>query len=253
MPAAGLPRFFVPPDGPEVPSPLAEGSEVVLPQTESHHAANVLRLAEGASVELFDGRGVSAAGTIGHTRKGRMWIAVESVRPVAERPRPQVHLAFAEPKGNRLDWLLEKATELGAVSLRPVRFERSVAGTDEISPAKRERWLGHCIAAAKQAGTDWLPNILDAVPLSVLLQIARPPMGIFGDLSPDALPLRQALQTARDAQAILLVVGPEGGLTEAERAALLAADLVSARLGWTTLRIETAAISLIAGTLCACG
>jgi 16S rRNA (uracil1498-N3)-methyltransferase len=253
MPDDGLPRFFVPPEGSQVPSPLAAGSEVPLPQTESHHAANVLRLREGAAVELFDGRGISAAGSITRTRKGEVWVSIESVQPAIERPRPHIHLAFAVPKGNRLDWLLEKATELGTASLQPVRFDRSVSWSDEFSETKRHRWLGHCIAAAKQAGGDWLPDLFDPVSLDVLLKNPRPQISLFGDLAPGAPPMRQAIEGAKDTEAILIVVGPEGGLTDSERAALLAAGLKPARLGNTTLRIETAAISLVAGVLCACG
>ena len=157
------------------------------------------------------------------------------------------------PKGSRLDWLLEKATELGAASLRPVRFERSVARRRGDSPRPSgRRWLGHLIAAAKQAGTDWLPDLLDPLPLAAFLATARPAAGIFGDLSPDAAPVREALATIGQAEAILIVVGPEGGMTDPERAALLAAGLTPARLGRTTLRIETAAIALIAATLAAC-
>ncbi len=252
---AGLPRFFVPPEaeGPAAAPSLVAGDEVVLPQTESHHATHVLRLREGAAVELFDGRGGCATGRVARIRKGEVLVTVEAVRPAAHRPRPEVHLAFAVPKGSRLDWLLEKATELGAASLRPVRFERSVAGGEDLADAKRRRWLGHCIAAAKQAGTDWLPDLLEPLPLAAFLDTPDPGgLRLFGDLSAEAAPLRQILPAGCNAETIQIVIGPEGGLTDAERLALRAAGFSAARLGRTTLRIETAAVALIAAVLAGC-
>jgi 16S rRNA (uracil1498-N3)-methyltransferase len=232
-------RFYVP--------DLEEGAEVALPQTEAHHAAHVLRLAPGAAVELFDGCGRAASARIATVRRGSVTATVESVRGPLPRPGPLVRLAFAVPKGSRLDWLLEKATELGVASLRQVRFERSVAGAGEFSEAKREKWLGHAIAAAKQSGLDYLPAIEDPLPLEKFAAAGGP--GIYGDLAADARPIAEALRglPAGDAErGLAVVVGPEGGLTEAERAALRAGGFAPVRLGHTTLRIETAAVALVA-------
>ncbi len=246
---AGIPRFYVP------DLPAADGLDVTLPPGESHHAAHVLRLRAGAAVELFDGQGGRATGRVievrrraGHgTARGRareVRVVVDAVAPPGARRGPVVHLAFATPKGSRLDWLLEKATELGAASLQQVVFERSVAGTAGATQAKRERLLGHCIAAAKQAGTDFLPDLADPAPLADLL--ARPWEGVrlVGDLGEAALPLADALG-GRPRQ-VLILVGPEGGLTDAERERVLAAGFVPVRIGRTTLRIETAALALLA-------
>jgi 16S rRNA (uracil1498-N3)-methyltransferase len=245
--AAKPPRFFVAGPPAAAQTPFREGQELPLPPTEAHHAAHVLRLKPGAAVELFDGRGRSALGRVLHVRRTDVAVRIEEVRPAAARPAPAIHLAFAVPKGNRLDWLLEKATELGVASLRPVRFERSVAGTEALSPAKRQRWLVHCIAAAKQADLDWLPQIEDPLPLAAFL--AARPQGLFGDLSPDAQPLADALRQLADARDLAIVVGPEGGFTDAERQRLLRAGLLPARLGRTTLRIETAAVALVAAAI----
>ena len=98
------------------PGPLA------LAAGEAHHALHVLRLRAGTEVELFDGRGGTAAGTIAAVRRGEVTVEVAAIRPAVEREGPAIHLASAVPKGKRLDWLLEKATELGAASLRPVAF-----------------------------------------------------------------------------------------------------------------------------------
>ena len=241
-------RFYVP--------DLAEGTEVALPPTEAHHAAHVLRLAPGAAVELFDGCGRAASARISTVRRGDVTATVEGVRGPAARPGPAVHLGFAVPKGSRLDWLIEKATELGVATLRPVRFERSVAGAGEFLEAKRAKWLAHAIAAAKQSGLDYLPAIEDPLPLEKFAAAGGP--GIYGDLAADAQPIAQALRSLaaggpqKLARGLAVVVGPEGGLTEAERAALRAGGFTPVRLGRTTLRIETAAVAILAAVSAIC-
>ena len=242
-------RFYVP--------DWAKGTEVPLPPAEAHHAAHVLRLGPGAAIEVFDGRGRTAEARIAAVRRGQVTLAVGAVRSPASRPEPRVRLAFAVPKGSRLDWLLEKTTELGVAALRPVRFQRSVAGAGDFSDAKRTKWLGHCIAAAKQSGLDWLPDLQDPLPLADFL--ADPAPGLFGDLAGDAVTVPQAMARLRGSAAtgqppacgITVLVGPEGGLTDAEREAVRAAGLLPVRLGRTTLRIETAAVALVAATIAA--
>ncbi len=158
-----LHRFFVEDLSPE---------RVMLMVEEAHHALNVLRLGEGEQVELFDGKGSVARGRITEAKKAKVAIAVDGRWRIDDRAPPLIHLAFAVPKGKRLDWLLEKATELGAASLTPVLFERSVSGMFPGRPptATRQRWLAHCVAAAKQSGLNWLPELRDPVPLEELLE-----------------------------------------------------------------------------------
>ncbi|KKK51294.1 hypothetical protein LCGC14_3116380, partial [marine sediment metagenome] len=128
----------------------------------AHHALHVLRLKAGAEVELFDGRGAVAAGVIAQASRKGVTVRVAQPLKIAGRRGPVVHVAFALPKGKRLDWLLEKATELGAASLRPIGFHRSIPGAGRsgtLSPAQRDRWFTHCVAAGKQCGLSWLPVI----------------------------------------------------------------------------------------------
>lgn len=220
---------------------------VALGPAETHHALHVLRVSAGESVELFDGAGGVAQGVIASASKREVSADVEKVMH-HDRPKPIIHLAFAVPKGSRLDWLLEKATELGAASLRPVIFERSVAGGDELSENKRHRWLGHCVSAAKQSGLDYLPAIIEPMSLRDALPAAGGAFGLFGDLGPDTLRLSEAL-SAWAGREIWIVVGPEGGLTQTETAALREALFTPVRLGQTTLRIETAALAMLSATV----
>ncbi len=241
-----LPRFFALPINPPA---------VELPAAEAHHALNVLRLRAGMEVEVFDGQGAHAVGRISHARHGQVTVTVLRVDPPTCRPEPVVHLAFAVPKGKRLDWLLEKATELGAASLQPVVFQRSVAGGEELSEGKRDRWLTHCIAAAKQCGLDFLPAIRDTINVVELCKSSAVPAGedqvlqLLGDIEPDAVPFAAALADVPPGAEVRLLVGPEGGVTPQERALALAAGFRPVRLGSTTLRVETAALALLAATV----
>jgi len=255
-----FPRFYC-------DSPLTAGLCVELSLAESHHAMHVLRLRVGEGVVLCNGRGEAAAGRIVQAKHGRVRCEVGAVEAAEVRRRPGVHVGFAVPKGKRLDWLLEKATELGASSLWPVAFERSVAGGDELAEGKRERWLGHCVAAAKQSGLNFLPELRELLPLPELLSATAEAVAagglrrFVGDVTADAVPLATALGDAErpvgaclsgaclPGADILILIGPEGGLTDGERRLLAAAHVTPVRLGHTVLRIETAVVALLAAVM----
>jgi 16S rRNA (uracil1498-N3)-methyltransferase len=272
--AALPPRFYVPPEGdgalapasagalPPVASagalapvaaadasPIVAGDDIALCPGEAHHAAHVLRLKAGDAVEVFDGVGGTGLARVVRVKRSDVLLTVETALPPVPRPVPAIHLAFAVPKGSRMDWLLEKATELGAASLEPVVFRRSVAAAGEPGEARRRRWFGHIVAAAKQARLDWLPALADPVALDALL--ARRPAGVYGDTGASAVPPARALSSAPPQDHTYVVVGPEGGLTDGERAALDGAGLAAVRLGRTILRVETAAVALLAAVTAA--
>ncbi len=224
-----------------------DADAVTLSGAEAHHALNVVRVRAGEPVELFDGRGGLAEGVVADTGRGELTVRVTGRRRLAERPTPRVHLAFAVPKGKRLDWLLEKATELAAASLQPVVFARSIAGGERLSDGKRQRWVSHCIAAAKQCGGDFLPELHDPLPLAEWLrdQAAADQTGVFGSCDAWAAPAGEALRRLTGGD-VCVLVGPEGGMTDEEAAAAGEAGFRPVRLGRTTLRIETAAVALLA-------
>lgn len=238
MPAtdARIHRFHVPELGP---------GRIDLDAGEAHHALHVLRVRPGQSVELFDGRGHSAPATVARTR--RREVTVDAAQPDMTQPpaRPAVRLAFAVPKGKRLDWLLEKAGELAVATLQPVRFERSVAGGD-LSATKRDKWLAHCISACKQSGCNWLPQLADPVDLAGLLADPGDGAMLVGDLGGNAQSLAEVWSQAGKPEECTVVVGPEGGLAEPERDALAESGFASVRLGATVLRTETACVAMVA-------
>ncbi len=207
----------------------------------------------GAGVELFDGRGGRASGVIETVGRDQIAILIDRVESVGDRARPLVHLAFAVPKGKRLDWLIEKVTELGAASLRPVLFERSVAGRKAATSERgQDRWLTHCIAAAQQCGLDWLPNLYELQPLADFLSEAPPSVKLAGFADRQVCSLREAIPDEKNVDEICLLVGPEGGLTDTETDALRRADFRAVRLGCTTLRVETAAVAMLAAVTALC-
>ena len=224
-------------------------ADVPLPPDEARHACRVLRLHAGAPVELFDGARTVAAGRIITTGPRGATVRLERVE-TRDRVGPAMHVAFAVPKGKRLDWLLEKATELGAASLQPLRFARSVAVCEELSGGKGRRWLGHCIAAAKQCGLDLLPEIRQPTGLGEFLEgLAGGTVLLLGE-GDDARALNEVLSRApQQCTSATILVGPEGGLTDTERAAVVEVGFLPVRIGHTTLRVETAVVALLAAVV----
>jgi 16S rRNA (uracil1498-N3)-methyltransferase len=223
-----------------------EAPTVELPVGEAHHALHVLRLADGAAVEVFDGRGNLAEGALRPAGRGQANVEIVRRLSVAQRPAPRVELAFAVPKGKRLDWLLEKAAELGAARLSPVIFHRSVA-SPELSQHARDRWRGICIAAAKQCGSLFLPDVSAPRGLEEYVAAAGGAgVRIFGHVGESA-GLATATRNHKTGEPVIVVIGPEGGLTDVEVELLKAGGFAPVTMGPNVLRIETAAIALLAG------
>ncbi|MFP4052481.1 MAG: RsmE family RNA methyltransferase [Phycisphaerae bacterium] len=233
-------RFYAP-----AVATLADGQPdaemiVPLPEEEARHATQVLRLRTGDAMELFDGTGKVARGRLKSACKRAVDVQVEQVRQ-RNRPGAVVTVAFAVPKGKRLDWLLEKCTELGAAVLQPVRFERSVAGEGEFSESKRRRWAIHCVQACKQSGGDFLPDIRAPLPLGEYLVAEDTTRRLLGDPEGQAI---ASVAGPHDSAAVL--IGPEGGLSDPERRSAIDAGFRPVRLGHTVLRVETAAVAMLA-------
>lgn len=226
------------------------GGRIELSSGEAHHARDVLRLSAGDVVELFDGAGAAAVGALETLSRRKTVVRVARRRTARERPEPVVELAFAVPKGRRLDWLLEKATELGAARLSPVVFERSIAAP-RLSSHARGRWQRICISAAKQCGADFLPEIAAPAALTNFLNRAAADVRVLGDPDGD-LPAATALAQWCPSRRIVALAGPEGGLTGPERRAAVEAGFSPVRLGGLVLRIETAALALLAAVTAFC-
>jgi 16S rRNA (uracil1498-N3)-methyltransferase len=236
-PPASLPRLFV-------GQRLSQGLSLSLEGGPAHYLANVLRLGAGAEVKLFDdstGEWLAAV-----EEAGRKRVTLSLRGHLRERESvPDLWLVFAPIKRGRIDWIAEKASELGIARLQPVTTDRTIVGR-----VNSERLRAHMIEAAEQCERTALPELAEPVRLADLL--ARWPAGralLFAD-EQGGVPLAAAATPGPAA----ILVGPEGGFTEAERQAIRA--LPEARpvsLGPRILRADTAAIAAIAVWMAAAG
>lgn len=226
--------------------------EINLGSDQAHHALHVLRLGRGDLVAVFDGAGGSATARIESVGRGDVVLVVEQTPTLSVRPGAVIELVFAIPKGKRVDWLVEKATELGVAVLQPITFERSVAGGKALSAAKRERWIAHCVSAARQCELDFLPELRDIQSLPDYLGACSADLRLVGEVGDGAEGLFEALSAWRPGGTISLLIGPEGDLTDGERASSVQGGFRPIHFGHTILRVETAAIALAAGVIAVC-
>ena len=221
---------------------LPETGAAQLPGDVSHHLANVLRVRRGERIVLFDGKGrecqaevteVRTASTrAGGGRAAEVLVVAGAARASAREPAVRCELAFALPKGARAEWLFEHGTEAGVAVFRPLVLERSS------SPAagRAERWRRIVAAAAGQCDRALVPEVKAAATLEALLSDPQLPAERWYG-SAEGAPLPPGAGPS-----VLIVVGPEGGLTPGERSRLEAAGVRPARFGALTLRTETAAL-----------
>jgi 16S rRNA (uracil1498-N3)-methyltransferase len=222
-------------------SPLQPGP-VTLSRDESVHAAGARRLRPGQEVWLVDGQGHTARGVL-RERSGSQ-VRVEISRVFEHEPSllAGLRLATSLPKGRRQSYLFEKCAELGVGRITATNFARSVAVADS---AGLEKWTRTCREAIKQSHQPWAPR-LEVCP-SVTALIDRAPetaTRLVAVTGPDVPHLARVLSARRGAGEVWAVIGPEGGLTEAEQGALVSAGYRPVSLGPAVLRIETACVAL---------
>lgn len=219
---------------------LPGGDTAVLDGPEGRHAATVRRLRPGEAVQLGDGRGGLAAGVVETVGKDTVTVRVveRSTRPA---PAPRVVVAQALVKGDRGELAVELATEAGVDAIVPWRAARCVARWETGPRGEKAlaRWRTTAREAAKQARRAWVPVVEEPVSTAVLARRAADAAAslVLHESATDPL---AAVDLPVDGD-LLLVVGPEGGITDDERAALVAAGARAVRLGPEVLRASTAA------------
>lgn len=225
--------------------PLAAGRNVELRGPAHEHVTRVLRLGAGDAVTLFNGDGSDYPSLIRELRRGAAVAEVRAVAPARAESPLAIALVQGIARAERMDLIVQKATELGVAAIQPVVTERSVVKLDAAARAKKlAHWRGIAIAACEQCGRARLPEVADPLPLAHwLARPARPGLRRV-QLEPDAGAALAA--AAADATSIELLVGPEGGLTETERDAARQTGYLSCRLGPRVLRSETASIAALA-------
>ena len=219
---------------------LARDAEVRLDGAQSHRLRSVLRLRPGDGLAVFDGGGgeweATVVAVVGDGVTLRIGAALD---PLAEPP-VAVTLLCAFPRGQRGDWIVEKATELGAAAITPLASDRSVMQPGE---GRVERWRRVAIEAAEQCGRASLPAFGEEPPSGALRLIADPAA---------RQTVAEALASVSPAPDVVAIyIGPEGGWTSEERERLIAAGALPVNLGPRRLRVETAAIVTLAQTLAA--
>ena len=248
-----MPRIFCP----AALQPAPSGQVLVLRDAAARHV-QVLRLQPGDALTLFDG-GAGAGGEFAATviRMGRSEVEVrlDAHRSVEREPVCAVHLALGVPTGDRMDWLVEKATELGVASIQPLMTERSVLRlSGERAVKKVAHWQGIAVAACEQCGRNRVPRVHPVCTLDEWLA-AAPDAAAFGlrrhvlSLKTEAAPWATALAAGGAAAAdgaVALLSGPEGGLSTAEEARACAAGLAPVSLGPRILRADTAPLAALA-------
>jgi 16S rRNA (uracil1498-N3)-methyltransferase len=234
-PPKSLPRLFV-------EARLSEGAVVELNAGQANYLGNVLRMKEGAELLVFDGGSGEWLARIAEAGRKRMALNVERRTREAETI-PDVWLAFAPVKRARIDWLVEKATELGAARLIPVTTQRTV-----VERLNLDRLRAHIIEAAEQCGRTILPELAEPLPLAQFLRDGTRAL-YFADES-GGEPAASAFLPG----AATILTGPEGGFSDDERTAIRAApNAIAISLGPRILRAETAALAALAAYMTVAG
>jgi 16S rRNA (uracil1498-N3)-methyltransferase len=215
------------------------GSIVPLGPDDEHHLRRVLRPRTGAEVVLADGRGHVAGGRL--TSDG---VALTATPVTTARPTPRLTVVQALPKARRFDEVVRQVTELGADRIVPVMAERSVARVEGDRATKAvERWRAVARAAAEQARRAWLPEVTTVTRLGALASALAGSVTLVAHPS-GARPLPELVPSG--AVALAVAIGPEGGWSDDEVAALVTAGATTATLGPTVLRTEHAAAAALA-------
>ncbi len=224
--------------------PLEIGQRIALPETVAHHL-QVLRLREGEVITLFNGQGGEYGAVLVALERRRAEAEVKTFTPREAEPGHGITLAQALPEGSKMDWIVEKAVELGVTGIQPLVAQRSVVRVDAERAAKKAaHWQGVIIAAAEQSGRNRLPALAPVLPFQAW--IAQQDMHKRILLSPRATESLAGWARHHPPQAVTLIIGPEGGLTNEEEQAALRQGAMCLSMGPRVLRTETAGLAAVA-------
>jgi len=232
------PRFYCPP-----PLPLSTNFE--LPPEAAHHASRVLRLRVGDAVQIFDGLGNALDATINGISGKHVMLG--NLQTFMGQPESSLHIRLAQAMctSDKMDWIVQKATELGATEIMPVQTQRSVAKLSGTRAEKRtEHWRNVAISACEQCGRNTLPLLPAPQELNSWLNVRRQTPGSKFILLPGGASNLHTQPKPQDSATLL--IGPEGGFTTDEANVAQQAGFIPILLGPRVLRTETAAIAGIA-------
>lgn len=229
-----------------VPLPEHAPAEVMLSGERRHYLLHVLRLAQDSVLEVFDGTGRAFTARVLTVDEDSVSLGLGDVRHAP--PSRPVHILQGLPKGDKLEWVLQKGTELGATAFHPVAAARSVV---KLEPKRAEertaRWTKIVEEAARQCRRDDVPLVHPPRPLVEAARALAPDTVLLVlDEEESAVPLGEAFRACAPSAPVALVIGPEGGLAREEVAALQALGARPVTLGRRILRTETAALAALA-------
>jgi 16S rRNA (uracil1498-N3)-methyltransferase len=223
-----------------VDADLHTGERLTVEGAAGNHISRVLRLRTGDALTLFNGQGGEYGGSIEEIHRDTVVVSVLERREMERESPFQLTLAQGISRGERMDWVVQKATELGVWRIQPLFTERSVVQLDEKQAIRKiQHWRSIAVAACEQSGRNRVPEITQPVGLYEMLE-HHTPGGTALLLSPGAsLRIADIASAAADAT---VLIGPEGGLADVEQAAAIKSDFTPVRLGPRVLRTETAAV-----------
>ena len=238
-----MPRFYISPE-------FWDPNNLILCEAESHHCLNVLRLKEGDKITAFNGQGGEVHTKIETANKGQ--VRLKGSNPVQSiKPKTQIVLGQAIPKGKNMDLIIEKATELGVSKIHPIISDRSIVriSSNEITK-KQEKWQRVAIEACKQSGQNWLPEIKKPKKTEELFQQNQPEYDLLliASLQKGSKSLKEILSEyliahdQNEPSSALMLIGPEGDFTPSEINLAMNFGCFPMTLGPIVLRSETAAL-----------
>jgi 16S rRNA (uracil1498-N3)-methyltransferase len=232
-----MPRFYC-------PQPLAVGATVALPEHVAHHV-HVLRLAAGDSITLFNGEGGEYTAILTAIDRKRASVELKAFLPREVELPYAITLAQALPEGSKMDWIIEKAVELGAAAVQPLAAQRCVVRLSaERAEKKMAHWQGVAIAASEQSGRNRLLQVADMADFSGWIGQSDLHKRIL--LSPRGSQSLSDWARHQPPQAVTIAIGPEGGFTEQEEAIARSHHALELTIGSRVLRTETAGLAAIA-------
>ncbi len=232
-----MPRFHLPPES---------WQSAALTGDEAKHLSQVLRIRAGEIITVFDGCGKRAEASVLTVSRDHVSLKIGDAITLAP-PQPTITLAQAIPKGKNMDFIVQKAVELGIARIQPLVTKNTIVQPGE---GKSDKWRRNALEACKQCGQDTLPEIADPLPFAHWLTSGAgvsptAKLKIIASLAPGAMPLREVLHAHPAIIAATLLVGPEGDFTPEETTAAIEAGFLPVSLGSIVLRVETATLFCI--------